>query len=289
MRALSDSALLGDNAWQEVERLSEGADYSVVGPRDNRIHEIETSQFPFSTICHLGRDFGDGRWQGCSGFLVASSTVVTAAHCLYRGADRQRPRRIRVVAGRRDRDTFPFGARFASRAYVPRAFVEATGARARNRAEHDYGVGLLDRPFASIMRFMPLRMMTDRQLDELRNRSLITIAGYPADRPVGTLWRHSERLKRIAPRRLFYSVDTCPGHSGSPIWATARGGRRAVIGVHTSGVLDERGRSYGCRPDTVLAPPGMMNGGIRLTHEVLASIRNPDSRIGGEQLMARML
>jgi V8-like Glu-specific endopeptidase len=273
--------------WDQLDDFAEDADYSVVGPRDNRVHEIETVSFPFNTVCHLGRDFGDGRWRGCSAFLVGPRTVVTAAHCIYNVRLRRAPRRIRVVPGRRDRDTFPFGQRFAAMAYVPRAFVQP--AAAGSRALHDYGVIRLDRPFANLGRFMPLRALTDRELEALRHRGLVSIAGYPADRPIGTMWRHAERLKRFSPRRLFYSVDTCPGHSGSPIWVSRLPGGQAVIGIHTSGILDEQGRSYGCRPDTVLAPSGMVNGGVRLIGEVLANLQNPSRIQGGRTPMVRVV
>lgn len=278
-----------DHAWDRLEDLAEDADYSIVGPRDNRVHEIATTRFPLNTICHLGRDFGDGRWRGCSAFLVGSRSVVTAAHCIYNVRVRRAPRRIRVVPGRRDRDTFPYGQRFAIAAYVPRAFVQPNQGSARNRVIHDYGVIILDRPFSSLRRFMRMQALPDRELDALRHRGLITIAGYPADRPVGTLWSHAERLKRISPQRLFYSIDTCPGHSGSPIWIRRPREGPTVIGIHTSGILDEQGRSYGCGPNTVLAPPGLVNAGIRLTNLVISNIRSPGAGAAGQQLMLRML
>ena len=278
-----------DRALDQLEDLAEDVDYSVVGPRDNRIHEIETRRFPYNTVCHLGRDFGDGRWRGCSAFLAGPRMVATAAHCIYNVRLRRGPRRIRVVPGRRDRDTFPFGQRFAVEAYVARPFAQSSGPAMRQRALHDYGVVVLDRPFPTIHQFMPMRALPDAELETLRHRGLVTIAGYPADRPVGTLWRHSERLKRMTARRLFYSVDTCPGHSGSPIWTPMARGGPTVIGIHTSGILDERGRPYGCRPDTVLAPPGMMNGGVRLTEEIIANLRAPMRPVGGQPAMLRLL
>jgi V8-like Glu-specific endopeptidase len=118
----------------------------------------------------------------------------------------------------------------------------------------------------------------------------LTVAGYPADRPVGSLWRHSERLSRFTPQRLLYTVDTCPGHSGSPVWASMADGP-AVVGIHTSGILDERGRSFGCAKGTVLAPPGMLNSGVRVTATatVAASLRDPRRLVQGRSLMIRVL
>ena len=43
-----------------LEDISENIDYSVIGPRDSRIHIINTTQFPYNTICYLERYFGNG-------------------------------------------------------------------------------------------------------------------------------------------------------------------------------------------------------------------------------------
>jgi V8-like Glu-specific endopeptidase len=261
-------------------------DYALVGPTDDRVHEIRTTRFPFNTVCHLGRDFGDGLWRGCSGVLIGPRTLLTAAHCLYSLKLGRAPKRIRVMPGRADRDRMPYGTGLAAAAYVPRRFV-----RPRLPAErrgHDYGVITLVKPFRRLMRYLPARALSDQHLAEMNATNRVTVAGYPADRPVGTLWRHTERLRRITPRRLTYSVDTCGGHSGSPVWVRQDEGA-VLIGIHTSGILDRYGRSHGCAKGTVLAPPGRTNSGVRLTAEVLANVRNPEPRGGGSRVMLRVL
>jgi len=258
-------------------------DRALVGPNDGRIHEIATTHYPYNTVCHLGRDFGDGRWRGCSGVLIGPRKVLTAGHCLFSIKLGRAPRRVRVAPGRMDRDSFPYGTIIAREFYVPERFVRP---RSRtDRKQFDYGLIVLPKPFPGIRRFLPVKALNKDDLLSRGPRRKITVAGYPGDRPVGTLWRHSEQVARVTPRRLMYSVDTCPGHSGSPIWLSRGDGGEIIVGVHTSGIIDRNGHSFGCSKGVILAPPGMLNSGVRITPEVLANLRHPRRRVEGSRPM----
>ena len=89
-------------------------------------------------------------------------------------------------------------------------------------------------------------------------------------------------------RRLFYSVSTCPGHSGSAV-TTDRGHGPEIIGVHTTGILDTEGRSYGCVRGSVLAPANLLNSGVRLTPANLDAILHPTAARRGGVVMVRLL
>jgi len=272
-----------------LDAFIEQADYAVIGPTDNRVQQADTTRFPFNTVCHLGRDFGDGRLRGCSGVLIGPTAVLTAAHCLFSLVRRAAPRRIIVMPARRDRDTLPFGFRLASRAYVARGFLGGMRLRPPHPRYYDYGLVTTSAPFRGLHRFMPLRAVTDAKLGAIQRSGLITIAGYPGDRPIGTMWRHSEKLRGWTARRLLYTVHTCPGHSGSPIWHRPGGRELAtIIGLHTSGIVDEQGRAYGCSQGTVLAPQGTVNSGIRMTPEIIADLRDPDRIVAGERRLMRV-
>jgi len=276
-----------DTAVDLLDEIAYGVDFAVIGPRDNRVREIRTTRFPFNTVCHLERDFGDGVRGGGSAALIAPRLLLTAGHCLYSHRRRKAPARIRVTPGRSDRGAMPYGSMIAKEYYAPTRYIAGPSPSRPDWRDFDYGVVILPRPFRGISRFMEVRALTASEIDIVRRAALASIAGYPADKPLGTMWRHSERLTGVTARRIYYTVDTCPGHSGSPVWVR-NGDRLGIIGIHTSGPVDEHGRAYGCSRGTVLAPPGMSNSGIRVTADVLADIRHPDRVVGGSKRMTRL-
>ena len=108
----------------DLEPLDGLLDPALIGPLDGRVQEIRTTRFPWNTIVHLCRDFGDGACPGCSGIMTGPTRVLTAAHCLWSAARKAAPARILVMPGRRDRKTLPYGAVPARDWWVPAGFVE---------------------------------------------------------------------------------------------------------------------------------------------------------------------
>jgi hypothetical protein len=208
----------------------EEEDSAVIGPVDNRVQEVDTQRFPWNTICHLCRTFPSVPCSGCSGTLIAPNIVLTAGHCLWSQKFSGPPRSIRVAPGRIDRDTAPYGTIKAAHYWVPRGFIDGP-----DRSIWDFGVIYLARPFQQINRFIPVSALDDPDLHYVAAHRRLSVAGYPGDRPIGTMWRHSDRdvshrvvvLFRLHLPRPF---GQCSDNRSRP--------RPGIIAVHTTGVLD---------------------------------------------------
>lgn len=255
-----------------LDRLADGADYAVIGPTDGRSRVTRTDRFPYSAICHIERDFGDGRLSGCTAFLIGPTRLLTAAHCIMSPLRRRlglpsTAARIRVSPGRASAATSPFGWQWA------RSWRPHPSYLRRPSPLHDVAVIELDRPFSPSPGFFALWSPARAELDRLRATRLVHVSGYPADKPAGTQWEHAERLDAVTAQQLRYSVDTCPGHSGSPVWLHRRiGGPPSVVAVHTAGPRPHAGGAWGCRPGVPLAPAGLFNSGVRLTAELARAV-----------------
>ena len=64
----------------------------------------------------------------------------------------------------------------------------------------------------------------------------VNISGYPADKPLGTQWRSYGQVTNAnpaaGPQLIYYDLDTCGGHSGSPVWLRWKE-YRTLVAIHT--------------------------------------------------------
>lgn len=193
--------------------------------RDDRVRITDSEDYPWRTICSLRITAGDGSpWVG-TGWFIAPRVVITAGHCVYIHNRGKWVRSIEVIPGR-DGGTMPYGMQRATR------FRSVGGWVQRKKPEFDYGAILLgsSQEFAPYPGNLLFDDLSDSDLTGLR----INVAGYPGDKPTGTMWWHHDRIANVGASTLSYLTDTAGGQSGAPAFVK-RGEERIAVGIHNYG------------------------------------------------------
>lgn len=190
----------------------------------------------------------------CTGFVIGTRRVATAAHCITRDAEagdyRLRPGLPENVLLYRGYSHAAGGVAFPTcrgwRAWAHPSFVKR-GPNDAAFADRDYDYAVITTspdcvyPKSAILRLWP----TSYQDGQLAVDQAITMAGYPADERFAdmnglNMWRSRGQLQSSFgdPQRLNVTGFVGHGMSGSAIWRTFRGAspcgkRQCVVGVLT--------------------------------------------------------
>jgi glutamyl endopeptidase len=200
---------------------------AVIG-QDDRIQINNTQDYPWRVHASLLITARDGsRWIG-TGWFIGPHTLATAGHVVFiknsgvAGRDGW-VQSIQVMPGRNGA-SLPYGS-------VTTSNLRTVNAWASNGdPEYDYGAIILPTDLGSQTGWFGIGAYTDSTL----TGSTVNIAGYPGDKPAGTLWYHSNVVSSVGPRKVFYAIDTAGGQSGSAVYRIDNGGRYGLA-VHAYG------------------------------------------------------
>ena len=201
----------------------EGPQPETVCGADGRTRIFGTTSNPWRWTCKLIMTFPDGVYVG-TGWLVGPRCVITAGHCVHGGGTGQRwATKIEVIPGMNG-SSRPYGT------ITSRRFFSVNGWTRDGNWEYDYAAIILPTNIGNRTGWFGYANYSNSTL----NNMTMNTAGYPADKPNGTMWFMAGPINGVTARQLRYNVDTYGGQSGSSVWRL-RDGKRYSVGIHAYG------------------------------------------------------
>jgi glutamyl endopeptidase len=179
-----------------------------------------STSIPWRSICQIHITWPNGVREKGTAWFAGPSLLVTAGHCVWDHENGGGASEITVVPGINGSNP-PFGA-------WPAKTFDAHDNWIDNADPHfDYGFIQLEDPTIGKQLGWFGFSVSPSNLPSL----LVNIAGYPANKPDGTMWFNSGRIVDQDDAFLTYMLETEGGESGSPcFWYSDD--KRIVLAVH---------------------------------------------------------
>jgi glutamyl endopeptidase len=196
---------------------------SGAAARLTALTEEQLARRPWCMICALDIEFPAGAVEG-TGWIAGPDTVLTAGHNVYSRSLGGWARSMRVTPGQYG-GRFPNGRTHGVRFAASRDWVHAEDQNA------DYGMARLSEPLGTRTGQFSCAALPDAELE----LNKVNIAGYPLFPGEGEFqYHHGNDVRAVTSNRVYYSIPTQVGESGSPVWIqeTAES-TPMVVGIHT--------------------------------------------------------
>jgi len=200
---------------------------AVIGT-DERVRITNTKQYPWRVTASLLITAADNNRYIGTGWFISPRTLITAGHCVFIkhsgiAARDGWVKKIQVMPGRNGSDV-PFGGLTATEFWTVKGWGE------QGLEIYDYGAIILPSAFPQELGHFAFGVFED---DFLR-AATVNIAGYPGDKPSGTLWYDNRNVGSVNPDKVFYAADTAGGQSGAAVYIFHEG-QRTGVAVHAYG------------------------------------------------------
>lgn len=194
---------------------------SVIGA-DNRVRISPTTSYPWRAMTKLRMTFPNGSQATCSGAMVSSKYTLTAGHCVHSVSRGGWATSVEVIPGL-DGAYKPYGSAYATRL---RSYVGWTQNQDSN---YDFALITLNRHIGNSTGWFGYASYSTV------NGLTGNLGGYPGDRDSGLrLYYHYGTINSSTTNRVYYTIDTFNGQSGSGVYRI-NNGSRYIFAVHTNG------------------------------------------------------
>lgn len=190
---------------------------SIIG-EDGRSRVVTTTAFPYRAICFITIKWSDGATAYGTAWMYYDNIAITAGHCVYSSDHGGWASSIEVRPAANGSSS-PYGIVYATTLHTATKWTEDAN------WEYDYGLIELSSNIGTTTGYFG----TSWTILSLKGTS-ITITGYPGEYD-RQMWTMSGTVSSSATRKVYYSIDTTAGQSGSPVYKSDN----RVIAIHAYG------------------------------------------------------
>jgi glutamyl endopeptidase len=214
---------IGVASFGEPKTIAE----TVHGP-DDRIQITQTTKYAWRANASLLITARDGsQWIG-TGWFIGPRTLATAGHCVcIKGSGipgrEGWVKNIQVIPAR-NQQSAPLGAATSTVFWSVKGWVDA------GDENYDYAAVIIPTPLGKQTGWFGFAVLDDTTLAA----AMANIAGYPGDKPSGTLWWDAHQIAAVNPTKVFYDIDSFGGQSGAAVYVI-RDQKRIGVAIHAYG------------------------------------------------------